>query len=88
MFFIVFCIGFHCFHLFLQFFLIVMCISFFRCFLIVLCWFFYVFFLSSLVFDCYFLGVGMVFLIAFNDKSLLLLALREELVKMVWLGLA
>ena len=36
-----------------------------------------------------FFGVGMVFVITFNDKSLLLLTLREELgLKMVWLGLA
>ena len=36
-----------------------------------------------------FFGVGMVSVITFNDKSLLLLTLREELgLKMAWLGLA
>ena len=47
------------------------------------------------LFDCLllglhvFFGVGMVVVITFNDKSLLLLTLREELgLKMAWLGLA
>ena len=36
-----------------------------------------------------FFGVGMVFVITFNDKSLLLLTLCEELgLRMAWLGLA
>ena len=46
------------------------------------------------LFDCLLLGLhvffclGMVFVKTFNDKSLLLLTLREELgLKMAWLGL-